>query len=170
MSAEVEPAGGPGSKTLLLVGLALGLLIGGGAMLVLDLGAPPPTAEEIEAQKKKEAEKPPAELFPVKFDRLTVPIYVKRSNGSSRYLGNYFVAVKLEVADEKNKIRVERLKDRLQHGFLSSITSGAYMKEGSQTELDLDKLSSLLKKKADEVVGKNIIVNVAVTEALRVSN
>ena len=167
--SEIESSG-PGSKTLLLVGLLIGLLIGGGVMLVLDLGAPPPTPEEMAEKKRRAALEPPKELFPVVFDRLTVPIYAKRSNGPSRYIGNYFIEVKLEVAEERKKISVERYKDRLQHGFLSAITKGSFMQEGSTTELDLDKIAAALKSKAGEIVGEGIVQNVVVTNARRVSN
>lgn len=167
--SEAAGGGGPGSKIILIIGLGIGILIGGGAMFFISTATPEPTEEELAEAAQKKIQIPDA-LYAVQFDRLTIGIYTQGANGRRRYLGNYFVRVIVEVASEDHKIVVERLKNRLQHGFVSTIASGGYTRDDNDQELDLERLAELLKKKANTVIGDGIVLNVTVLEALRLPN
>jgi len=44
------------------------------------------------------------------------------------------------------------------------------MREDSSTELDVDKIAALLKAKAVEVVGADVVRSITVTKSMRVAN
>lgn len=161
MSEEAQVEEGGSSKVFLILGLLLGVVFGGGAGYYFsgDDEAQP----ENRTVEKKAAEK--KELIAIPFERLAVPIYSQRGN-RRRFMGNYFINANVLVDGEANQIAIKRSLAQLQHGFISSISKEDLMKEDSQTELDLDKLSAVLEKKAAEIMGAGVVENISITEAI----
>jgi len=162
--AEVEVEGG-GGKVFLILGLLLGIGVGGGAGYYFSSQNGGDTSGE-QSEAQKEAAKPKEPLISIPFERVAVPIYSSRGN-KRRFIGNYFVHVDVQVHGETNQIAVKRSISQLTHGFISAISKTSLMHEDSPTELDLDKASDILKKKAESILGAGIIEHVAITEAVR---
>ncbi len=158
-------AGGSG-KGLLVLGLLGGLLVGGGLayyFLKDQIQSSDDSSSEQQEQEKLEP------LQAIRFERLTVPIYV-RSGNSSRYIGNFFINIDVLVRGDDNLIAVRRSEPQLQHAFISAISSADLMQEGSSQQLDMEKTSRVLKAKANEVLGSNAVADVSVVEAMRIPN
>lgn len=165
-SKDIQEDAGGSAKGLLVLGLLGGLLIGGGlAYYFLKDQIPSADGETSDEQEQEELEP----LQAVRFERLTVPIYV-RSGNSSRYIGNFFINIDVLVRGNDNLIAVRRSEPQLQHAFISAISNGDLMTEGTSQQLDLEKTSRLLKAKANEVLGSNTITDVSVVEAMRIPN
>lgn len=161
MSEETQVEEGGSSKVFLILGLLLGVVFGGGGGYYFSQSKNP----EPEAQEAEKQQAPKKELIAVPFERLAVPVYSMRGN-RRRFVGNYFVNANVMVDGEANQIAVKRSLAQLQHGFISSISKSDIMKEGSQTELDLDKLGAVLERKAAEIMGSGVVENVSITEAM----
>jgi len=158
-------AGGSG-KGLLVLGLLGGLLVGGGLAYYFLKDQIQSGEETSPAEQEKENLEP---LQAIRFERLTVPIYV-RSGNSSRYIGNFFINIDVLVQGDDNLIAVRRSEPQLQHAFISAISSADLMQEGSSQQLDMEKTARLLKAKANEVLGSNAVADVSVIEAMRIPN
>jgi len=165
-SKENEVEAGGSAKGLLVLGLLGGLLIGGGLAyyyLKDQIGS----GDSGETADQKEENLEP--LQAVRFERLTVPIYI-RSGNSSRYIGNFFINIDVLVRGDDNIIAVKRSEPQLQHAFISAISNANLMREGSSQQLDMEKTAELLKTKANEVLGSNAVADVSVVEAMRIPN
>lgn len=160
---ETESEGGSG-KVFLILGLLVGVAVGGGGGYFMS------GDDEAEAtgnsKTEKKVAKPRDPLISVPFERISIPIYAERGN-SRRFIGNYFVDVDVQVSGETNQIAVKRSISQLTHGFISAISKANLMSENNPTELDLDKAAKVLKKRADSIMGKGIVSNVVITEAVR---
>jgi flagellar basal body-associated protein FliL len=163
MAAETEETEGGSGKIFLILGLMIGIAAGAGGFYFM--GGSPEKSGTEDSKKHKKAEI----LIPVLFERLAVPIYSVRGN-SRRYIGNYFIDLKVLVRGSENQILVKRSMPQLQHAFIAAISKADLMREGSSTELDIDAVSKLLKAKAVEVVGADIVVSVVVSQSMRISN
>lgn len=163
---EIENETGGSAKGLLIIGLLGGLAIGGGvAYFYTSNKAADSSTEETVTEQKEEV----APLQAIRFERLTVPIYSSAS-GSSRFVGNFFINIDVLVKSDEDFIAVRRSEPQLQHAFISAISKADLMREGSSQQLDLEKTSIVLKKKANEVLSGNIVADVSVIEALRIPN
>ena len=162
MSEESQVEEGGSSKVFLILGLLLGVVFGGGGGYYFSMGNSP-QSDEQETQEKKTVER--KQLIAVPFERLAVPVYSTRGS-RRRFVGNYFINANVMVDGEANQIAVKRSLAQLQHGFISSISKSDIMKEGSSTELDMDKLASVLERKAIEVMGSGVVENISITEAM----
>ncbi|MEX0300657.1 MAG: hypothetical protein AB3N28_16400 [Kordiimonas sp.] len=161
MAEEAEIEEGGSSKVFLILGLLLGVAFGGGAGYYFS-GGNEAQPTENGAEKTAPVRK---ELIAVPFERLAVPIYSSRDS-RRRFLGNYFINANVMVDGEANQIAIKRSLAQLQHGFISSISKTDVTKEGSPSELDLDKLADVFKKKATEIMGAGVVESVAITEAI----
>ncbi len=164
-SKNIQDEAGGSAKGLLILGLLGGLLIGGGLAYYF-LKDQLPSANGDSAAEQEEDLEP---LQAVRFERLTVPIYVG-SGSKSRYIGNFFINIDVLVRGNDNLIAVRRSEPQLQHAFISAISNGDLMSEGSSQQLDLEKTSRLLKAKANEVLGSNAIADISIVEAMRIPN
>jgi len=158
-------AGGSG-KGLLVLGLLGGLLVGGGLAYYF-LKDQIQAGDEVSTAEQEQENLEP--LQAIRFERLTVPIYV-RSGNSSRYIGNFFINIDVLVRGDDNLIAVRRSEPQLQHAFISAISSANLMQEGSSQQLDMEKTARLLKAKANEVLGSDAVADVSVIEAMRIPN
>lgn len=165
-SKENEVEAGGSAKGLLVLGLLGGLLIGGGLAYYYLKDQIASGDNETALEQEQENLQP---LQAVRFERLTVPIYV-RSGNSSRYIGNFFINIDVLVRGDDNLIAVRRSEPQLQHAFISAISSADLMREGSSQQLDMEKTAQLLKAKANEVLGSNAVADVSVIEAMRIPN
>ncbi len=165
-SIDIQDEAGGSAKGLLVLGLLGGLLIGGGLAYYFLKDQIPSTDGDTPAEQKQEDLEP---LQAVRFERLTVPIYV-RSGSRSRYIGNFFINIDVLVRGDENLIAVRRSEPQLQHAFISAISNGDLMRDGSSQQLDLEKTSRLLKAKANEVLGSNAIADISIVEAMRIPN
>ncbi len=155
---------GSGSgKLFLILGLLGGIAIGGGLGYYYFKSMAP--AHEAEAEVKK---KPSGPLLTVGFERIAVPIYVKSGN-SARFVGNYFVDLAVQVHGNENQILVKRSQPQLQHAFIAAISKNDLMREDSPLQLDHDKVAAVLKKKAAEIVGPNVVENISILNTMRLS-
>lgn len=161
MAEEAEIEEGGSSKVFLILGLLLGIAFGGGAGYYFSGGG------EAESEQSSREKKAPAkkDLIAVPFERLAVPIYSTQGN-RRRFMGNYFINANVLVDGEANQIAIKRSLAQLQHGFISSISKADLMKEGSETELDLDKVAKIFEQKAAEIMGAGVVEDVAITEAI----
>ena len=165
-SKDIDVDAGGSAKGLLVLGLLGGLLIGGGLAYYFLKDQIPSTDSDSSAEQSQEELEP---LQAVRFERLTVPIYV-RSGNNSRYIGNFFINIDVLVRGDDNLIAVRRSEPQLQHAFISAISKGDLMVEGSSQQLDMEKTAQLLKTKANEVLGSDAITEVSVVEAMRIPN
>ncbi|MCJ9430403.1 hypothetical protein [Kordiimonas marina] len=164
-NASLESESGSG-KMLLVLGLLGGLAVGGGLgyFYSKQFGSHEGATTTSEAKPAKAEGK----LLSVPFDRLAVPIYM-HANGSSRFVGNYFVDIKVETHGEENQIKIRKAQPQLQQAFLSAISKNDMMRDDAPLEIDVDKAGDILKKKADEVLGPGVAERVLIMSALRVS-
>lgn len=165
MSEDAVEEGGGSGKVLLILGLVLGVGIGGGAgyfMSGQDAGAP------TDAEETVKEEKPKGDLLPIDIEKLTVPIYSVR-NDSRRFIGNFFVDVRLQVYGQDKQITVKRAETQLQHAFLSAMSRADLMVEGSGSEIDFDKAARILKARADEILGAGIVEDVSIVKSVRMT-
>jgi len=164
--AGSEAEGGSG-KVFLVLGILVGLGIGaGGGYYFFD------SKSEADISEDKKEEKEPIvveELIAVPFDRIAVPIYATRGN-RRKYIGNFFIDLHVNVHGEDNQIAVKRSMSQVQHSFISVISRSDLMRDGSSTELDIDKAADILKKKADEVLGVGVVRSVTISKSMRLSN
>ncbi len=158
---QVEGEGGSG-KVFLIMGLLLGIGAGagGGYFFFADKEAGTENTENAAPKKVRQ------QLISVPFERIAVPIYAEIGN-SRRFIGNYFIDINVQVEGEANQIAVKRSVSQLTHGFISAISKSNLMQEDNRTELDMDKASEVLKRKAVEVMGSGIVESVTITEAVR---
>lgn len=161
MSEQAEEAEGGSGKVFLVLGLMVGAVLGGGGGFYLFGGS--------EEDKPKEETVVQEELEQIIFERIAVPIYATRGD-RRRYLGNYFVDLHVNVRGADNQIAVKRSQSQLQHAFISAITKSDLMREDAPTELDIDKVSAVLKDKAAEVIGPGIVESVTINKSMRISN
>ena len=110
----------------------------------------------------------PEDLVSVLFEQVTVPIHIIR-NGRSIFLGNYFVDIQVDADGDENAASVSRKKNKLTQAFISKISRISMMREDSPAELDFDKASRILLEVAQEEMGKDVVVAVNVTNAMRIS-
>jgi len=164
-SGNIESEGGGSGKVFLVLGLLGGLALGGGLgyFYSKQYGAQP----DPNAAHEEKAE-PKGDLLSVPFDRLAVPIFA-RAGGSSRFVGNYFVDIKVETRGEENQIKIRKAQPQLQQAFLSAISKNDMMRDDAPLEIDVDKAGDILKKKATEVLGAGVVEKVLITSAMRVS-
>ena len=165
-SNENEADAGGSAKGLLVLGLLGGLLVGGGLAYYYLKDQIASGDNDATSEQEQENLEP---LQAVRFERLTVPIYV-RSGNSSRYIGNFFINIDVLVRGDDNLIAVRRSEPQLQHAFMSAISSADLMQEGSSQQLDMENTARLLKTKANEVLGSNAVADVSVVEAMRIPN
>lgn len=165
-SSDVEVESGGSARGLLVLGLLAGLLIGGGVAYYL-LKDQIATSDDGDAPAEARDTREP--LQPVTFERLTVPIY-SRSGGSSRYIGNFFINIEVLVRGEANLIAVRRSEPQLQHTFISAISGADLMREDSPQQLDMEKTARLLRARANQLLGSDIVEQVSVVEAMRIPN
>jgi len=165
MSEESSEVEGGSGKVFLVLGVLLGLGLGGGGGYYYFGGKTETSAGEVEKVKKvvKEA------LIAVPFERIAVPIYATRGS-SRRYIGNFFIDLHVNVQGADNQIAVKRSMSQVQHSFVAAISRSDLMREGSSTELDIDKAADILKRKADEVLGVGIVESVTITKSMRIAN
>lgn len=160
----IETEGGGSGKVFLVLGLLAGVAIGGGFSYYY-FGS---QGGDSAAQEKVEKKKPKGQAFNIKFERVAVPIYLRRDSGT-RFLGNYFIDLSLQVYGEQDQISVRRMEPQLQHAFISVISSSNLMREDSPMELDNAKAAAAIKKRANEVLGDSIVDSVSILNAMRVS-
>lgn len=165
-SNELDVEAGGSARGLLVLGLLGGLVIGGGVAYYflkdqIDMGQGSSGEEQMEENREP--------LQAVRFERLTVPIYT-RSGNSSRYIGNFFINIDVLVEGDSNLIAVRRSEPQLQHAFISAISNTNLMQENSPQQLDMEKIATLLKNRANEVLGTDAVSEVSVVEALRIPN
>lgn len=158
--ADVD-AGGGSSKVFLVLGLLGGLAIGGGGGYYY-FKSVDPTAQTAGEEKPK---KPKGPLHSITFERLAVPIYAS----GGRFIGNYFIDLAVQVRGNDHQITVKRSQPQLQHAFLSAISQANLMREDAPTQIDHDKAAAVLKKKADEILGRGIVEDVAILNSMRLS-
>lgn len=160
--ASVESGSGSG-KVFLLLGLLGGIAIGGGlGFYYFKSNAPTDEGEVVEKAKPK------GPLQTVEFQRIAVPIYMKTEN-SSRFVGNYFVDLSVQVRGNDNQILIKRYEPQLQHAFIAAISQADLMREDAPLQLDHDKIAQLLKEKAATVVGQGIVENISILNTMRLS-
>lgn len=159
--SQVEGEGGSG-KVFLIMGLLLGIGAGagGGYFFFADKNTGSETSEKSAPKKARQP------LISVPFERIAVPIYAEVGN-SRRFIGNYFIDINVQVEGETNQIAIKRSVSQLTHGFISAISKANLMQEDNRTELDMDKASDVLKRKAVEIMGSGIVESVTITEAVR---
>lgn len=160
----IETDSGGSGKVFLVLGLLAGVAIGGGFSYYY-FGS---QGGGDQVEEKVEKKKPKGDAFDIKFERVAVPIYQHR-DGRTRFIGNYFIDLSLQVYGEEDQISVRRMEPQLQHSFISVISSTNLMREDSPLELDNDKAAAAIKKKANEVLGEQIVDSVAILNAMRVS-
>ncbi|WP_286828536.1 MULTISPECIES: hypothetical protein [Kordiimonas] len=161
---DVSIHGSSGSgKLLLILGLLGGIAIGGGLGFYYFKNMAPATEGQEQERKK-----PSGPLLTVGFERIAVPIYLRNEN-SSRFVGNYFVDLAVQVYGNDNQILVKRSQPQLQHAFIAAISQNDLMQEDSPLQLDHDKVAAVLKKKAAEVVGPNVVENISILNTMRLS-
>lgn len=160
---EISTSEGSGSgKVFLVLGLLAGVALGGG--LSYYYFSTQPTAEEAAQEKKK----PKGPLLSVEFPRIAVPIYLKDQN-RSRFVGNYFVDLAVQVRGNDNQITVRRSEAQLQHAFIAAISQNDLMREDSPLELDHAKVAEVLKAKANSVLGAGTVENISILNSMRLS-
>lgn len=162
----VEDEGGGSGKVLLILGLILGVGIGGGAGYFMSGSGGEETPAG--AEEKVEEEKPKGDLLPIDIEKLTVPIYSVRNN-SRRFIGNFFVDVRLQVYGQEKQIAVKRAETQLQHAFLSAMSKEDLMAEGSGADIDFDKAAKILKARADAILGAGVVENVSIVKSVRMA-
>ncbi len=161
----VEGESGGSGKVLLILGLLVGAGIGAGAGIFLSGGD---EGAATEAEAKVEEEEPKGELLPIDFEKLAVPIYTVRGS-NRRFVGNFFIDVKLQVYGQEKQISVKRSEAQLQHAFLSAMSKADLMKDEASSEMDFDKAASILKAEADRILGGDIVANVSIIKSVRMS-
>lgn len=157
-----QEAGG-GGKVFLVMGLLAGVALGGGLSYYY-FSNQAPAGEEGSVEKKV----PKGPQFNIAFPRIAVPIYVK-SNNRSRFVGNYFVDLSVQVRGEENQILVRRSEAQLQHAFISAISQTDLMREDSPLELDGEKVSRVLKERANTLLGAGVVENISIINTMRLS-
>lgn len=163
MSSDDGDSGGGGGKTFLILGILLGVGVGGG------LGYMFAGQEVTDGPSKEEEviERPmPVVLKTVDFEKLAIPVFVKRG-GRSRSAGNFLLDLVVRVNGEEDQIRVGRRKFALRQAFLIAVSKGDIMIEGSTTRIDYDKASKILTKAAGSIVGPENIVDVIIKQAVK---
>ncbi|MBL4787877.1 MAG: hypothetical protein JKY60_02080 [Kordiimonadaceae bacterium] len=162
---EVENEGGSG-KVFLVLGLILGVgLGGGGAYFYFDQNSAAVDGEEKTSKKVVKEE-----TFPVRFDRLAVQIFRTTRSGRRRLVGNYFIDLQVNVFGEDNQITVIRSKAQIQHAFLAVISRSELMRDDSPTEIDHEKTVAVLKKRAVEILGADVVESVTIMQAMVITN
>lgn len=160
----MESEGGSG-KALLVLGLLGGLALGGGLGYYYSKNAADSSPDSGTEEVKKELKGP---VLSIDFERVAVPLYSKSDSGS-RFLGNYFIDLVVQVRGEDRQIAVRRAETQLQHAFVSAISRADLMREDSPLELDVDKVGRVLQDKANEVLGQGVVEAVLVKNAMRLN-
>jgi len=156
-------AGSSSGKLFLLLGLLGGIAIGGGLGFYYFKTMAPEGEAQVEEKKK-----PKGPMQTIGFERIAVPIYLKSQN-TTRFVGNYFVDLAVQVYGNENQILVKRSQPQLQHAFISAISQSDLMREDSPLQLDHDKVAAVLKKKAAEIVGPGVVENISILNTMRLS-
>ncbi|WP_374763817.1 hypothetical protein [Yunchengibacter salinarum] len=170
--SEQELHSGPNTKMLIILGILVGLAIGIGggyiafAQLGLAGGGKTPDKSTSEETAKPAEPEGPDNPVAVQFRRISVPVYTRR-NGNSRFAGNYFIDVDMIVDGEGHKARVEARTARIQHRMITVLTNHDVMKDGSQVELDTNKVADLLKAEVNALLSEKLIHSVEVINAVR---
>ncbi len=163
MSEDIVEEGG-GGKALLIVGIVLGIAMGAGLGYFVfsgsEKGADVSQESEVIADEK---------MLTISFERVALPIYLTRSNGGrARFIGNYFLDISIEVEGDDDQARVNRARAPLTQAFISSISKGGFLQEGT-TEVDYPTATQKIKDAGNRLLGDNVIKRVSFTNVMRVS-
>lgn len=171
MSEEQDASGGGGggSKMLLIIGLVGGLAIGGGGAFVILGGGAPAGPEDGATEEKKEPEvQAPDLLFSVVFERVAVPIYGMK-NGRQRFEGNYFIDIEMQTTKEGDQLRLRQSEARIKHAIIEAVSRQGLMQKENPLLIDTAKARVEFLKRAEAIVGKEVIYDLSITNVQRVS-
>jgi len=152
--SEIKPAGR--GKLALLLGLAAGLLVGGGgvgAYFVFFAGAEVKPLTSDDAARKT--------TF-IRIDRLSAPLV---SDG--RVLGYALLDLSLEVRSNGDDLLVAQRMPALRDAFLRAVTDSPISRVGEPLAIDYDAVTELLRDVANRELRKDVVVRVLVTQTTR---
>lgn len=166
MSNPSEDAGGGGSKTLLILGLIIGIAIGGGAVFsFLGQQAPEPVANDVNGEPK-EPPKKVKELKAMDFDKLSIPVFQTR-RGKTYGAGNYIIEFKL-MCDPDSHEYVTKFRFALRQEILTALNKYDVMQDGSSMMIDYDKAAKAIHYAANKIVGDDKVEEVIIVNAVKV--
>lgn len=150
-----------GGKKLLIIGLAAGILIGGGvgAGAFFMLGNSPKETEEVHAEPEPVAHEPEVEAFFVKLERVNLPII-----HNDRTLGSLTVEFSLEVASNEDKMTVIRNLPEIRDAMLRHYSVTPIGKATSPKSIDYDRLKETLKDISNNILHHPLVTKVMVVQ------
>lgn len=165
---EETEGGRKGGVLLLALGIFAGLLIGGGAVYVLigmngaktdqEEGAP---AEEADTHAEEPA--PEIQLLTVPVRRFSVPLI----DADRRILGYMWVDLAFEVDGPENQSYVAARVPELKDAFLRDLNAIQTTRTDRPGALDFELLGARLDAAARRVLGKDRLIAVRITNAVR---
>ncbi len=159
---EDEKKGGT-SKLLIIIILVVGLAAGAGGGFYFGGGLEGDTDEVVEEEELIEEEEPEIVLIGVTISKLHMPVYSSRK----KYLGSYQMSVTLKVETEEDSANVKDHMDEIRHSFLKRIANIDSTFRDNPGRLDVDFMASELKDAVNKVLGQEIVLEVDVTDAIR---
>lgn len=146
-------------KKMVIFG-ALGVLLlgggGAGAFMMLSGGK---TAEKVEEQAVAET---PSEPIYLRMEGLTAPII--RGNRIRHYI---FLNVTLQMKDSSARDDAMMLRPRLHDAFLREFYSKSVTSKDGRGTIDFESIKRRLETQARKVLGKEQVLEVLVTRAVR---
>ena len=159
--ADGKASTGSGKK-LLIIGLAAGLLVGGGIAAAYFLFQGPQKTEMVAAAPPPPPPPPENTTF-VKVDRVSAPLV-----HDGQVLGYVLLDLSLEVKGNANELLVAQRLPALKAAFLKEVTREPIGKEDEPLIIDFEKLTERLRKAANQELGKAAVLRVLVTQSTRV--
>ena len=136
------------------------MLIGGeaGRLAGFDVGQAWASAEEKEEDEGGVLD---AEPEYIRLDPISVPIRGKRK--ISHYV---FLSLSLEVANSGETDRVQRYRPKLRDAFIRDLNGKTVLSKAGDGTLDFDAIKKRLIRRAEKILGKGIVTDVLIINAI----
>lgn len=156
---------GKGSKKLLIFGLIGGLIVGGGATFGVITVFFSHDGEVVEEPEPEPEPLPEITAIYIEINRMPASLL----DAKGKLLGYLFIDLTLELENTEDRDWVLSRMPLVRDSFFRSISANGVMKPGSLTELDHAGFPKRLRAAANKALKRDVITNILVTNALRVS-
>lgn len=166
MSDEAEAEGGEdkSARMMLIIGILVGLAVGSiGVFLWLNSKSDEPEPEIEEVVEEIVEEEAAINYIYLYIERMPAALV----DENQRTVGYVFLDITLELHNSDEQSYVSSRMPRVKDSLLRAISEHGLTRPGTRGQLDYDRVSEYLLKAANDAIGKEYVMGVYITRALR---